>query len=168
MLAALIVSIVAALGVVGSVLVSVLQGQTNKRAIEKEATDRAAQLELFRAQLDLLRAQVEGAQEEREEQQRAYVSVDQGPKSGGEHADSYRFLVQNAGPPLVRHVTVRIDDKVGETIASTKVFPHVLREGERGDAIVEIPRVFRQEPLTVFVEWVDPRADICLGGARLA
>ncbi len=155
-LVALIVSIVAALGVVGSVFVSVFQGQTNKKAIEKEAADRAAQLELFRAQLELLRAQVEGAQEEREEQRRAYVSVDQGPRSGGERTDGYQFIVQNAGPATARHLEVRINNSRGETVASEKVNPHILQTGERGVALLDVPRRLRQEPLVVFVEWVDP------------
>jgi hypothetical protein len=142
-------SIVAALGVVGSVLVSVLQGQTNRKAIEKEAADRAAQLEL-------LRAQVEGAQEEREEQRRAYVSVDQGPKSGGERTDGYQFIVQNAGPATARHLEVRINNSRGEAVSSEKVNPHILQMGERGVALLDVPRQLRQEPLVVFVEWVDP------------
>jgi len=49
-----------------------------------------------------------------------------------------------------------IDNKLGETIASAKVAPHILEKSERGEAIVEVPRALRQEPLTVFVEWVDP------------
>jgi hypothetical protein len=108
------------------------------------------------AQLELLRAQVEGAQEERAEQRRAYVSVDQGPRSGGERFDGYQFTVVNAGPPIVRHLTIRIENSLGETIASEKVNPHVLQAGERGVAIVEVPRQLREEPLVVFVEWVDP------------
>jgi len=85
-LTALIVSIVAALGVIGSVLVALWQGKTNKSAIEREAENSAARLEL-------LRAQVQGEQQERQQQQQAYVSVEQGPRSGGEHFDGYQFLV---------------------------------------------------------------------------
>ena len=147
-LAALIVSIVAALGVIASALFAFQQGRTSKKAIEKEAADRGEEL-------NLLRAQVEAAVEDRADRRRAYVSVDQRESSGGEREDSYTFEVINAGPSMVRHATVRIDQENAGLIARGKVEPHVLGPHEHGRAWLRVPRQLRGTPLTFVIQWVD-------------
>jgi hypothetical protein len=105
----------------------------------------------------LLRKQTELAEYRDLEERRAYVSVDSHGSEGGETFDLHRFVVTNAGPATVRHVSLRVDSSEGALVAGpAKVSPHILMPGEHGDAEVHVPRSERRSELFLIVEWVDP------------
>jgi hypothetical protein len=110
-----------------------------------------------RREFDLMRGQADLAVEDREEQRRAYVSVEAKGKEGGTDFDRHDFEVRNAGPALARHIALRIDRPGGDTVVeAVKVDPHLLRVGEVGQATLAVPRSERLADLEVVVEWVDP------------
>lgn len=80
------------------------------------------------------------------------------PDGAGETSDPpfdrHAFRVTNAGPAMVRHVALRVDDGTANTaVGPMKVDPHIL---QTGFGLLEIPHNLLSPELTLWVEWADP------------
>ena len=104
---------IAVLSVFVAVLLPRHERDERRNDIEVEHSNRREEIALLRRQVEQQSEQAKRQEERYEDEDKAWLTVSQGSKSGGVSMDAYAFTVTNAGPAVARHVRVELRDASG-------------------------------------------------------